>query len=167
MTDGPVTLEELRTVDLFDDLDDAELAQWVPVAQAARIETGELIAEAGEEPTGMTLLLEGEAQALMLDHGRSEPVGRQRAPTWIGAIAVITGGALGVRMQATTECRLARVPAEEFRRLAFAQPSIHRRVMQQVAPVMSRITALEQNRERLASLGTMAAGLAHELNNPA
>jgi signal transduction histidine kinase len=32
---------------------------------------------------------------------------------------------------------------------------------------MNRITAIEQNRERLASLGTMAAGLAHELNNPA
>ena len=39
--------------------------------------------------------------------------------------------------------------------------------MRQVAPVASRITAVEQNRERLASLGTMAAGLAHELNNPA
>jgi signal transduction histidine kinase len=32
---------------------------------------------------------------------------------------------------------------------------------------MSRVAAIEQNRERLASLGTMAAGLAHELNNPA
>jgi signal transduction histidine kinase len=44
---------------------------------------------------------------------------------------------------------------------------IHRRVMQQVAPVMSRVTSREQSRERLTSLGTMAAGLAHELNNPA
>jgi signal transduction histidine kinase len=167
MTERPVTVEELRAVDLFDDLDDAELAEWVPVAHTRHVGTGELIAEAGEEPTGMTLLLEGEAQALMREGGRSEPVGRQRAPTWIGAIAVLTGGPLGVRMQARTECRIAVVPAEDFRRLAFAQPSIHRRVMQQVAPVMSRITALEQNRERLASLGTMAAGLAHELNNPA
>jgi signal transduction histidine kinase len=32
---------------------------------------------------------------------------------------------------------------------------------------MSRVNAIEQNREHLASLGTMAAGLAHELNNPA
>ena len=39
--------------------------------------------------------------------------------------------------------------------------------MRQVAPVMTRVTAREQDRERLASLGTMAAGLAHELNNPA
>jgi signal transduction histidine kinase len=167
VTERPVTVEELRTVDLFDDLDDAELGEWVPVASPRHVDTGGVIAEAGEDPSGLTLLLEGEAQALMFNEGRSEPVGRQRAPTWIGAIAVLTGGQLGVRMQAASPCRLAVVPVEDFRRLAFAQPSIHRRVMQQVAPVMSRITAIEQNRERLASLGTMAAGLAHELNNPA
>jgi signal transduction histidine kinase len=39
--------------------------------------------------------------------------------------------------------------------------------MRAVRPVATRIAAREQNRERLESLGTMAAGLAHELNNPA
>jgi signal transduction histidine kinase len=167
MTDAPVTLEELRTVDLFDDLDEQELAEWVAVARPRHVGAGEVITEHGEQPRGLQLLLEGEAQALLLDGTRSEPAGRQRAPTWMGAIAVLTGGPLGVRMQAETACRLAVVASEDFRRLAFAQPSIHRRVMQQVAPVTGRVTAIEANRERLASLGTMAAGLAHELNNPA
>jgi signal transduction histidine kinase len=164
---APVTLAELRGVDLFDSLDDAELAEWVPLAHVRHVGPGEIIAEQGEEPPGLQLLLEGRAQALILAQGRSEPVGHHTGPTWMGAIAVLTGGTLGVRMQAETDCRVARVAPDDFKRLSFAQPEIHQRVMRQVAPVMSRITEREQNQERLASLGTMAAGLAHELNNPA
>ncbi len=167
MSDAPITAAELRTVDLFDDLDEEELSQWVAVAHPRRVGAGETIVEQGEEARGLQLLLEGEAQALLIEGTRSEPAGRQQAPTWMGAIAVLTGRPLGVRMQALGACRLAVVAPEDFRRLAFAQPSIHRRVMEQVAPVTGRVSAIEANRERLASLGTMAAGLAHELNNPA
>jgi signal transduction histidine kinase len=167
-SERPVTVQELRTVDLFEELDDAQLAEWVPVAHAYRVPAGEIIAEQGEETRGLQLLLQGDAQATILEEGgTSEPVSRHKAPTWMGAIATLTGGSLGVRMRAETDCRVALIEPDDFRRLAFTQPVIHRRVMQQVAPVMSRITSREQSRERLTSLGTMAAGLAHELNNPA
>ena len=39
--------------------------------------------------------------------------------------------------------------------------------MRVIGPVMRGVQAREASRERLTSLGTMAAGLAHELNNPA
>ncbi len=167
MSEPPVTPAELRTIDLFDGLDDAELERLAAVAQARVVQPGEAIAEQDQEPQGLQLLLAGEAQALLVEGARSEPVGRQYAPTWMGAIAVMTRRTLAVRMQAETRCRVAMIPAAEFRALAERQAEVAQRVMRQVGPVASRITVIEQNRERLAALGTMAAGLAHELNNPA
>ncbi len=165
---GPsMTIDELRTIDLFDGLTDEELAEWLAVARTRYVAPGEVISEQGEEPRGLQLLLEGEAQSLIVGEGRSEQVGTQHAPTWMGAIAALTGNPTSVRMQARTPCRLALVGPEDFRRLALAQPAVNQRVMRQVAPIAGRISAVEANRERLASLGTMAAGLAHELNNPA
>src|SRR5215217_2437471 len=167
MSTAPVTLAELRSVDLFDDLDDAALEQWVAVARPRPAQGGESVIEQGEHPPGLVLLLDGIVQSLLTTSGATELVGRQHAPTWMAAIAVLAKNPLPVRMQAETECRLALIEAEDFRRLALAMPPVHDRVMAAVAPVMARLTGAEQNRERLAALGTMAAGLAHELNNPA
>ncbi|MEA2283669.1 MAG: hypothetical protein QOK21_4276 [Solirubrobacteraceae bacterium] len=167
MTVRELTRDELRTIDLFDGLQDAELDAWLAVASCREVPSGELVADKGEVEPGLQLLFEGEAQALLIEGDRTEPAGRHRAPTWMGAINALTGGPLPVRMQAETDCRLCVVAAPDFRRLALAQPVIHQRVMQQVAPVFRGIADIESNRERLASLGTMAAGLAHELNNPA
>ena len=164
---APVTLADLRAIDLFDDLDDMQLQEWLAVARPYAFEPGEVLAEQGEVPPGVQFLLEGSVETFLVDQERSERVGRQQAPTWMLAIAAMTGGTLGVQMVAETACRVAIVDRDDFRRLAFAQPTVHDRVMRQVAPVMTRLTAIEQNRERLAALGTMAAGLAHELNNPA
>jgi signal transduction histidine kinase len=167
VSDAPFTVADLRPVDLFDDLDDDQLAQWAAVARPYDAAPGDVLAEQGEEVPGVLLMLEGTAMAMLVEGERSEPVGRQHAPTWSGAISVLTGGPIGVRLQAETACRIALIEPDDFVRLAFSQPPVHRRVMQQVGPVMSRVTAIEASRERLAALGTMAAGLAHELNNPA
>jgi signal transduction histidine kinase len=167
VTLAPVTVPELRAIDLFDDLDEAALEEIAAVASVRTYEPGELLAEQGEPVTCVQLLLEGSVLVFLVEQDRVERVGRQTAPTWMMAIAVLTGGSLGVRMQAETPCRVGLIGSDDFRRLAFAHASVHERVMRQVAPVMTRLTAIESNRERLASLGTMAAGLAHELNNPA
>lgn len=160
------TLEELRTIDLFDELDDEELARWREVAVIREVPAGTVVAER-DSSSQFLLLLTGVIQGLIAEAGRVEPVTRQVAPTWMGAITVLTETGFGGEMRADTDVRLAVIQAEDFIQLILTQRPVHRRVMRAIRPVATQIAAREQTRERLASLGTMAAGLAHELNNPA
>jgi signal transduction histidine kinase len=161
------TIGDLRPVDLFDELDDDALAEFAAATDVHDVAAGTIIAEQGVDVAGLQLLLDGDARSFMMDGDRADPMGHQHAPTWMGAIAALTGDPLPVRMQAESDCRIGLIQSDEFRRLALAHPTVHQRVMRQVAPVIGRLTGIEQNRDRLASLGEMSAGLAHELNNPA
>jgi signal transduction histidine kinase len=162
------TIEQLAPIDLFEGLSEAELQPWADAAELRTVAPGDAVSVQGEAFTAFHLLLEGRLHAIATDAaGRAEPVTEHVAPTWIGAIGVLTGGVAGVSLQALSECTLAAIEAERFVQLTLTSRRVFERVMRQVRPVVGRITAIEQNRERLASLGTMAAGLAHELNNPA
>jgi signal transduction histidine kinase len=160
------TLEELRTIDLFDGLDDEQLIRWREAAEIRELPADGIVAEAGQIAEFM-LLLRGVVQGLVAEAGRVEPITRQTAPTWMGAITVLTETGYPGEMRAVTDVRIAAVATEDFTRLVLSQRPVFSRVMRAVRPVATRIAAREQNRERLESLGTMAAGLAHELNNPA
>jgi signal transduction histidine kinase len=161
------TLEELRRIDLFDDLDDEQLALWQQVAVIRNAKADEVVAEAGDVAAGVFLLFDGIIHGLIFESGRLEPVTRQVAPTWMGAITAMTETGYAGEMRAVTDVQLAVIAPDDFTDLALTQRSVHRRVMRAIRTVSARTAVREQNRERLASLGTMSAGLAHELNNPA
>jgi signal transduction histidine kinase len=163
----PSTTADLRPIDLFDDLDDDALAEWANAATVSEVPPDTVIAEQGADVPGLQLLLEGEVVVLVVTGAMTEPVHRQHAPTWMGAIGALTGEPLRAELRTATPSRIALIEAEEFRRLTFAHPAVHRRVMRQVQRISEFMTGIERNRDRLASLGQMAAGLAHELNNPA
>ncbi len=160
-------VDDLRPMDLFADLSDEELQAWCDAAVLKEIPAGTVYAKQDETRTGLILILQGTIEALVQDGTGDEPIGDHVAPTWMGAIPTLVGGPSAVRMVARDDVRAAVITPDDFIDLVRAHRPVFLRVMAKVRPVTRRITQREANRDRLAALGTMSAGLAHELNNPA
>jgi signal transduction histidine kinase len=158
--------DELRRVDLFEGLTDEQLDAWAAAIEIRDAADGETLLEQGSSP-GPLLLFSGHTRGYITNDGRVDPMTPNHAPTWIGAIAAITESAVPLTVEADGPCRAAIVPRDRFIELTLHHPTVHQKVMHVIGPVMRGINAREASRERLTSLGTMAAGLAHELNNPA
>src|SRR5262249_49370828 len=66
-----------------------------------------------------------------------------------------------------TDGRILRFPSSLFPELMQKMPELVKRLVGVMTDRVREATRIEQQRDRLASLGKLSAGLAHELNNPA
>jgi signal transduction histidine kinase len=69
--------------------------------------------------------------------------------------------------RALTDCRLFLIPDDLFRHLLTEHSSFGSKILKAMAERVQILQSVTGQRERLTSLGTLAAGLAHQLNNPA
>src|SRR4029077_9534235 len=69
--------------------------------------------------------------------------------------------------RAITDSRLLRFPIVHFPELIQKMPVLTQRLVGLMSDRIREDTRVEQQRDRLAGLGKLSAGLAHELNNPA
>jgi signal transduction histidine kinase len=161
-----VDKSDLLRVPVFADLPDDQIAWFLSQSQELHLKAGETYSRQGDPADAMFVLLEGQLQ------GRGEIGGE----TVIFTIAQgnVTGLLPFSRMKqftvsgrAEADSRVLRFPASLFPDLIQKMPELTKRLVGLMADRIRETTRLEQQRDRLASLGKLSAGLAHELNNPA
>jgi len=157
---------ELLRIPVFADVPDDQLEWFLSQCQEEFLKPGDTYARQGDPAENMFVVLEGEFQA------RGELNGETIA------FAVKAGDVTGVlpfsRMKripisgrAVSNGRLLRFPSAKFPQLVQKMPEVTTRLVGLMSDRIRETTRFEQQRDRLASLGKLSAGLAHELNNPA
>ena len=113
------------------------------------------------------ILLEGEIEVLKDVEGQPVVAGRHTAPSYFGEIQLLTDELVPVTLVTVTPCRLLTLSREQFWDIVTSCQDFARGVFRAMANRIRGLQRLVLGREKMASLGTLAAGLAHELNNPA
>jgi len=85
----------------------------------------------------------------------------------LGEMSLLQQCARTASVQAVTDGRLYRISSETFTEMVSSRPATTLAILRTVMARLRNTEAMLQQNEKLGSLGVLAAGLAHELNNPA
>src|SRR5215470_2612345 len=161
-----VEKSELRSVPPFADLPDDQLDWFLSHAQEVRLVAGETYIRQGDPAEWMFVLLEGQFQ-FRGEFGGETIMVSSKAGDVTGVLPFSRMKQFGVTGRAVTEGRILKFPASLFPELVQKMPELTTRLVALMSDRIREITRIEQQRDRLVSLGKLSAGLAHELNNPA
>ncbi len=161
-----VDKSELLRLSVFADLPDDQIDWFIGQSQEMALKAGDVYSRQGTPADAMFVILEGQVQ-WRGERGGETFVFDVEAGDVTGVLPFSRMKQFGVNGRAVTDTRALRFPASKFPELVQKMPELTQRLVGLMSDRIRETTRLEQQRDRLASLGKLSAGLAHELNNPA
>jgi len=164
--DTAALLLELREVPILSTLkqDDPHCLGELHVV---RLKPGEVILKQGEMTHFYWIVLDGTLEIYNTPADGHEIVHFEYTRGFaFGELSLLANIANAASVRATSECRMLRLEEGAFWNLMTVCPEIRKGILQNMAFRLHKLQSTTLQQEKMASLGTMAAGLMHELNNP-
>jgi len=144
-----------------------QVAALLPYGRELRLQIGDSLFDETATVDSFYVVLEGEVGISRLDGADEISLDTHRTGEFTGGLAVLTGKTSIHRARATGPSRILEIDSETFRRVAVGLPDVADVFISGLARRMRYTQRAFRQREKLAALGKLSAGLAHELNNPA
>jgi len=157
---------ELSKVPVFAEVKQEDL-RCLGIVELIEADAGGVIEPPGSECVGYYVMFSGDVD-VQKDGKPGEPpqIYPQAAGECFGEMPLLKGVTSTFGVTAKTDARLIRFSEESFWQLMFSCPKVRAAILGNMARRLEWYQANTVQREKLASLGTLAAGLMHELNNP-
>lgn len=164
--------EELRGLFLFESLDEQKLGWLSECGTVEEFPANGVICAQGDAAEFLYVLLDGEIVMTQTVRGHAVEVSRTSRPgTYGGAVQAYLGDKIEQKYQhtlrAAAPARVFRLPARKFSKAVRKWFPMGAHLLEGIFFGMSNARRIVDQRERLTALGTLTAGLTHELNNPA
>jgi signal transduction histidine kinase len=159
-------LAQLRKVPILSSLKDDEL-HCIEGVREIYIEKDDVLVRQGEPAQYFWILLEGEIRVYQtLAEGGEATVYKMESGNAFGELPLLANIPNTVNLQASIPSHLLQLDQEQFWALMTSCPDVRKAILGNMAMRFQKLQSITVQQEKLASLGTLAAGLMHELNNP-
>jgi signal transduction histidine kinase len=148
----------------------SDLKSWhgVETVELVQLNAGATLTVPGESPLRYAVVLEGKLQAERPEQdGTMVTVGHAEAGGGFGETPIMFGKAAWTfRISATEPSVVARFTEDQFWSLMACCPMVRALITRDLTERVQAYQVEALHREKLVTLGTLAAGLMHELHNP-
>ncbi len=162
----PELLAQLRKVPILSSLKEDEL-RCVEGVGDIYLGKDEFLVRQGEAAHFFWILLEGEIRIFQSQpDGHEGTLYKMESGNAFGELPLLANIPNTVNLQTTMPCHLLQLDEEQFWSLMTSCPQVRKAILANMAQRFQKLQGITVQQEKMASLGTLAAGLMHELNNP-